>query len=274
MSDLRIVDFNSTREHGQMNKNFYPKDMDPKEKTRLMQANKDALVKEMGLSYKDIFMYIQKTSRNVDKYPDGLCYTLTPDDVSKYDDLYDYDVYADIVKLTPDTKNVAIAFPTADCAVVKAINTKTNEMVISHCGGEYIDRYLPIQTIDALGGSEKDIIVHVSPFAYKLFYEDESNLAWANNLKVWLDCVHHSYNNGVLSAEVDVYKALKQQLLERKIREENLFISPYDTTKSNMFYSNSRGYQDPSFKGRFLAGLALIDNDCEIKDKPYMKVIR
>ena len=41
-----------------------------------------------------------------------------------------------------------------------------------------------------------------------------------------------------------------------------------------MFYSNSRGYQDPSFKGRFLAGLALIDNDCEIKDKPYMKVIR
>ena len=55
MSDLRIVDFNSTREHGQMNKNFYPKDMDPKEKTRLMQANKDALVKEMGLSYKDIF---------------------------------------------------------------------------------------------------------------------------------------------------------------------------------------------------------------------------
>ena len=49
----------------------------------------------------------------------------------KGNDLYDYDVYADIVKLTPETRNVAIAYPAADCAVVKAVNMKSNEVTLA-----------------------------------------------------------------------------------------------------------------------------------------------
>lgn len=274
MENLRIVDFNSTREHGQMNKAFYPKEMDGAEKTRLMQENKQSIVSEMGLNYKNIFMPIQKSSRNPDKYEDGLCYTLTPDDVKAYDDLYDYDVYADILKLTPETRNIALAYPVADCAVVKAVNEKTNEVVLSHCGGEYIDRYLPMQTIDALGGAEKDIKVYVSPFAYSLFYDNASNLKWANNDKVWEQCKEYDEQKGNTSVKIDIYKALKRQLLERKIKEENLFMSSYDISTCDMFYSNSRGYNDESFKGRFMAGIALIDNDKKIEEKPYMKVIK
>lgn len=274
MGNLRIVEFNSTREHGQMNKMFYPKEMDVKEKTRLMQENKQRLVGELGLSYKNIFITDQKNSRCPDKYEDGLSYTLTKEDVKKYDDLYDYAVDADIMKLTPETRNIAIAYPVADCAVVKAVNMKTNEMTLAHCGGEYIDRYLPMQVVDALGGREKDIRVYVSPFAYKLFYEDENNLVWANNPKVWRNCKHYCRTNDKLSVQIDIYKALKRQLLERKIAAENIFISPYDTSVSDMFYSNSRGYQDESYKGRFLAGIALLDNDKEIEEKPYIKVIK
>lgn len=274
MENLRIVEFNSTREHGQMNKSFYPKEMDNAEKTRLVQENKQSIVSDMGLSYKNIFMPIQKNSKNPDKYEDGLCYTLTPDDVKNYDDLYDYDVYADVIKLTPETKNIALAYPVADCAVVKAFNEKTNEVVLSHCGGEYIDRYLPMQTIDALGGDEKDIKVYVSPFAYKLFYSDANNLSWANNDKVWKQCKEYDEQNGTTSVKIDIYKALKRQLLDRKIAEENLFISPYNISTCDMFYSNSRGYQDESFKGRFMSGIALIDNDTKIEEKTYMKVIK
>ena len=274
MTNLRIVEFNSTREHGQMNKNFYPKDMDGAEKTRLMHEHKQALMRDMGLSYKDIFMPIQKSSNNPDKYKDGLCYTLTPEDIVTYDDLYDYDVNADIVKLTPETRNVAIAYPVADCAVVKAVNMRTDEVTLAHCGGEYIDRYLPMQTIDALGGAEKDIRVYVSPFAYSLFYKNATKLVWANNPKVWEQCKEYDEHNGITSVKIDVYKALRRQLLERRIPEENIYMSPYNISECDLFYSNSRGYQDESFNGRFLAGIALVDNDHKIENKPHIKVLK
>lgn len=274
MENLRIVEFNSNKNHGQMNTAFYPKEMPKDEKIRLMHDNKQSIVGEMGLSYKNIFIPIQKNSKNPDKYEDGLCYTLTSDDVKNYDDLYDYDVYADIVKLTPETRNIVLAYPVADCAVVKAVNMKTNEIVLSHCGGEYIDRYLPMQTIDALGGNEKDIRVYVSPFAYNLFYSDAANLSWANNDKVWKEFKEYSEKDGITAVNVNVYDALKKQLLDRKIKLENMYFSPYDTSKSNMFYSNSRGYQDESFKGRFMAGIGLIDNDKEIEENESIRIVK
>ena len=276
MSNFKIVDFNSTREDGQMNTAavFYPEGTSAEDRKTQMREHKQNLVSRFGLSYKNIFIPIQKNSKNPDKYEDGLCYTLTKEDVENYDDLYDYDVNADIIKLTPDTPNIAIAYPVADCAVVKAINTKTNEIVLSHCGGEYIDRYLPMQTIDALGGNEKDIVVYVSPFAYSLFYTDENSLTWANNNNVWKGCKAFIDNGEARSVSINVYKALRRQLLERKILEENLHMSPYNIRKCDMFYSNSRGYKDPSFKGRILSGIAIIDESKEVSESEFIKVIK
>lgn len=276
MSNFKIVDFNSTRELGQMNTAaaFYPEEMSKEERKQAMQEHKQALVSKFGLNYQNIFIPIQKNSKNPDKYEDGLCYTLTKEDVESHEDLYDYDVNADIVKLTPETPNIAIAYPVADCAVVKAVNTKTNEIVLAHCGGEYIDRYLPMQTIDALGGSEKDIKVYVSPFAYSLFYTDENSLTWANNNEVWKGCKAIVDTGDQRSISINIYKALRRQLLERKILEENLHMSPYNIRKSDMFYSNSRGYKDPSYKGRFLSGIALIDEDKEVSESEFVKVIK
>ena len=132
MENLRIVEFNSTRKHGQMNTQFFDKEMDKTTKIELMNKNKQRIVGEIGLNYKNVFIPIQKKANNPDKYEDGLCYTLTNEDVSEYANLYDYDVYTDIVKLTPDVRNVALAYPAADCAVVKAVNMKTNEIVLAH----------------------------------------------------------------------------------------------------------------------------------------------
>ena len=270
-----IVIFSSTIENGQMNKAFYPKEMSNDEKNRLMHEHKDSVVKNLGLCYKNIFMTNQKNTNKPDLYEDGLCYTLTRDDVNTYSDLFDYDVYADILKLTPETPNIALAHNIADCAVVRAVNMKTNEMTLSHCGGEYIDRYLAAQTVDALGGDKRDIRVYVSPFAYNLFYSDAANLKWANNKDVWNGFKHYEEKDGVTSVKIDIYGALKKQLTEvAGVATKNVYMSPYDTTTCDLFYSNSRGYNEPEFKGRFMSGIALLDDDKEVKENKFIKVIK
>ena len=276
MKDFRIVTFTSTRKHGQMNPApaFYPEGMEKDERKRLMNLHKQSLMDEIGLSYKNIFIPTQKNNeKSKDLYEDGYCYTLTKEDVEKYDDLYDFNLNADIVKLTPETKNIAIAYPIADCALVKAINLKTNEVVMAHCGGEYIDRYLPMQTIDALGGKENDIRVYISPFAYNMFFADANNLKWANNDKVWSKYKEKKESDGKTSVRINIIGPLLEQLQERKINLKHIHLGA-DINSTDMYYSNSRRYQEPEFNGRNLSGIAIIDNDKEIVDKPYLKVIR
>ena len=276
MENLKIIDFNSNIFDGQMNTaaSFYPEGMESSTRREIMNDNKQKLMDKIGLNYQNIFIPIQKNSKNSDKYPNGASYTLTKNDINKYTDLYDYDVYTDIVKLTPETRNIAIAFPAADCAVIKAVNTKTNEVVLSHCGGEYIDRYLPMQTIDALGGNEKDIQVYVSPFAYTLVYDDPAKLVWANNPNVWNGCKVYVEENDKFSLKINIYKALKRQLLDRKILEENLHLSQYDITESDLFYSNHKGYNDKKYAGRNLFGIALVDDDKNIEETDLIKIIK
>lgn len=276
MKNIKIVDFNSSINDGQMNTapSFYTEGMPVEARREIMNLNKQRLVEKLGLTYKNIFIPIQKNMKTADRYADGASYTLTKDDVSDYEDLYNFDVYTDIVKLTPDTRNVAIAFPAADCAVIKAVNTNTNEVVLSHCGGEYIDRYLPMQTIDALGGDEKDIKVYVSPFAYTLTYEDSSKLVWANNPRVWKDCKEYVTENNKESLKINIYKALRKQLIVRRIKEENLYISKYDITESDLFYSNHKSYQDKKYAGRNLFGIAIIDEDKKVEESDLIKVIK
>ena len=276
MKNTKIVDFNSSIKDGQMNTaaSFYTEGMSVEARREIMNLNKERLVEKFGLTYKNIFIPIQKNNKTPYKYQDGASYTLTSDDVNNYDDLFNYDVYTDIVKLTPETRNVAIAFPAADCAVIKAVNTKTNEVVLSHCGGEYIDRYLPMQTIDALGGDEKDIKVYVSPFAYTLTYQDSSKLVWANNPRVWNGCKEYVTVNNSEALRVDVYKALRKQLIARRIRKENLYMSEYNITESDLFYSNHKSYEDKKYAGRNLFGIAIIDEDKKVEESEFIKVIK
>ena len=270
MENVRIVDFNSTIDYGQMSLKFIDNNLDREDRLSILHSNKNRIASEFGLNYKKLFIADQKNNKTSDLYEDGKCYLLSSEDIAQYDDLYDLDVYADITKINSEAKNVAICYPVADCAVVKAINTKTNEIVLSHCGGEYIDRYLPMQTIDALGGSEKDILVYISPFAYNLFYPDVNKLIWANNPKVWEGCKKEVDG----SITVNVYKALKRQLLDRKIPESNLYISSFDTIASKLFYSNSKSHTDDNFSGRFISGIAVVDDNKKIKTNKLIKVIK
>ncbi len=274
MQNFKIVTFNSTINYGQMSLKFINKDLPREERLSILHDNKEKFIKKIGLNYKNIFIANQKNMKTSDLYEDGYCFELTPDHIKEYDDLYNLNVYADITKISSNIRNVAIAFPAADCAIMKAVNMKTNEIVLSHCGGEYIDRYLPMQTIDALGGSEKDINIYVSPFAHKLFYLDINNLAWANNPSVWVGCKDEASTELGTSVTIDIRKALKKQLIERKIPENNIFMSSFDTVNSNLFYSNAKSHYDDTYSGRFLSGIAIVSDTSEIETNRLIKIIK
>lgn len=96
------------------NKNFYPGIEDANTRVKLMREHKQKLADEVGFNRNRIFMSLQANKNH--PYVPGTSYTITPNDVACYDDLYDYDVYSDTVKLTSNTPDVVIGFNVSDGA--------------------------------------------------------------------------------------------------------------------------------------------------------------
>lgn len=144
MSKIKnFVVFNSNIRHGQMNtaKNFYPGVEDSSERKRLMNEHKQILADEVGFKVPNIFMALQANKNH--SYVLGTSYTITPKHVAEYDDLYDYDVWADTVRLTSDTPNVVVGFNVSDGANVIAMNLDTKEAISTFCSGPHINKQVP-----------------------------------------------------------------------------------------------------------------------------------
>lgn len=269
MEKFQIVSFDSTIGYGQVNtdQNFYPLGTTLEERRRTMRADKDSILKSAGFSsYKQLFIAMQKRKQNADKYSDGYCYELTPENIAQFEDLYDLDVYADIVKVNPQegTMNVAIGFPVADCAAIKAYDIERGTILFSHCGGEQIDRYLVPQTIDAMGNvSEKNIVVYTSPFAHTLYYPNPDDLKWATNDEIWKP---YKTEDELGAVTVNVSDALMEQLIKRKIPVENIHISPVDTRTSDLCFSNSMAEKNPEKNGRILSGIGFVGSAIPVFD--------
>lgn len=266
---MNFVTFHSTKKHGNMNvqKLHYPEGMPAEERKSQMEQHKKMLAEEIGMDFRKIFLPIQKNVKSQDRYPDGHTITLTEEIVKQYEDLYDFDYYADIAKITQETPYVAVANNIADCANVIAMNLKTQEAVVAHCGGDQMNRNLPLQAIDALGGKEKDIVVEISPFAHVLTYET-GQPAWLSNREVWDQSL--VMQNGVLF--INQYRALERQLRLRKIPDQNIIWSPLDTKTCEELYSNSNAngpLQKKSDNGRFISGVVLMP--AKEYNAPYIK---
>lgn len=268
MSNLSFYSFTSSKKEGQMNTNkkFYPKDLTRDEIINMMENNKKKLAERVGFDWHKLFIPSQKSNNNPKTYNDGHTLLLTNGIVNSYSNLYDYNYECDIVKITRKTPYVAIAYPMADCAVITAVNLKTEEAVMAHCGGEHINRYLPMQLIDSLGGNEEDIRVHISPFAHNLHYPHHKP-DWISNEIIWDNCLNYNLD-GLF---INQLQALKNMLMKRKIDLENLYIYPFDTTKDQNFYSNSNEYNGKTEDaGRQIAGVVLINNK-KYENDQYMK---
>lgn len=264
--------FYSTTLDGNMNtnKNFYPEGMTREEIRQDFNERRIKLGKELGFDGLKILTPIQK-SRPVlagkteeekqalidkynSKYPDGYAVRITKDMIEEYEDLYDLDIYADILMMDSSIAGVALAYPVADCPVVIAEDTKNQVVAMAHCGGEYIDRDLPGQLIDSLyeelDSSPHDISVYIGPHAQEESFTYDCFPKFIQNEKRWEGCLTEV--NGLI--HINMEKAILMQLAKRSVSLENTNISKIDTITSPMFYSNNRARFDKEKVGRFYTG--------------------
>lgn len=272
MSKIKnFVVFNSLKKHGVMNsaKALYPEIDDPKERTRLMRAHKQSIADEVGFDINDIFMALQANANH--PYVPGTAYTITREDYCNYKDLYNYDVWSDVVKLTKETPNVVIGFNVSDGANVIAMNTKTLEATSTFCSGPHINRGVPFTIASTLGGNPEDIVVDISPFAHILPFVpgDLKQPDWVSNEYIWKDCLLKL--DEILY--IDQEKALLKQLEASGINPNNINIGE-DSFKNYDYYSSQRARLSNNAEndGRFIHGVMYeIEGKERDYKQPYIK---
>lgn len=264
--------FFSTIENGNMNtnKSFYREGMTREEIRFDFNLRRESLGKEIGFDGLKILTPIQKSRPNIEgkteeekkilldryssNYPDGRYVRITADTINDYEDLYDLDIYSDILMIDSSIPHVALAYPVADCPVVFAEDTRNHVVAMAHCGGEYIDRDLPGQIIDSLyeeiDSDPCDICVYIGPHAQKGSFTYNGLPRWIQNPEHWESCLTEV--RGVI--HINMAKAIMKQLAKRKIDLSTVYANELDTITNPMFYSNNRARFDQTKAGRFYTG--------------------
>jgi len=252
------------------NKNFYPEGMTKEEIKKDFTERRINLGRQYGFDGLKIITPIQK-SRPVlngktkdeqqqlldkynSKYQDGHYVKITKEMIEAYEDLYDLDLYADILMIDSNLPNVALAYPVADCPVIFAQDTKKNVVAMAHCGCEYIDRDLPGQLVDSLyeelNSNPYDISVYIGPHAQEESFTYDRFPGFIQNESRWEDCLREE--NGLIHINMD--KAIMKQLEFRGVNLDAVYSSRFDTITNPKFYSNNRARFDNYKKGRFYTG--------------------
>lgn len=280
---LNLNYFYSTISDGNMNTNpkFYKEGMTREEIKQDFTKRRICLGEQHGFSGLKILTPIQKSRPNLEgvtkaekqsllakynsKYPDGHYVRITEEMIEGYEDLYDLDIYSDILMIGADLPKIALAYPVADCPVLFVEDTKNQVVAMAHCGGEYIDRSLPSQMIDSIreetDAKTEDISVVVGPYAHKDNFIYHGIPQWVHNFKVWSEAIVDTCGN----FHVDMEMAIRNQLLKQGVYDSNIVFSDLDTITDPRFYSNNRARVHPEKAGRFYSGCFY--NKCKEKCK-------
>lgn len=272
MLNVNLEYFYSTIKNGNMNTNpnYYKDGMTKEEIRKDFNNRRIELGREFNYPGLRVLTPIQKSRPDLEgktkeekkilidkydsKYPDGHYVRITNDMIEGYEDLYDLDIYADILMMDSSVTDTALAYPTADCPVIIARDNHKNVAALAHCGGEYIDRELPGQIIDALreefNSNPSDISIYIGPHAKKENFTYDRIPKFIQNPKYWEGCLIEE--NGLIHINMD--KAILMQLASRGIRLNNIRINEYDTITNPNFYSNNAARFDSSRIGRFYTG--------------------
>ncbi len=264
--------FNSTILDGNMNTapRFYKEGMTREEIKKDFTERRIKLGEQYGFDGLKILTPIQKSRPNLEdkseeekqvlldkyhsKYPDGYYVRITEDMIEGYEDLYDLDIYSDILMIGKELPKIALAYPVADCPVLFVEDTKNNVVAMAHCGGEYIDRCLPSQMIDAIRSETdvkvEDISVTVGPYAHKENFTYNGIPKWVQNFNVWSRALENK--SGYM--HIDMEMAIRNQLLKQGVDAYNIHFSELDTITDPRFYSNNRASIDKEKSGRFYSG--------------------
>ena len=234
--DSKIVIFEINKLDGTMSKNpkFYPKDISEKERYEKYHQDRLNLGKKLGLDGNHMFRYRQKGLSPIN-YPNGKYILLENKHMTKEDYFFE-DLQCDILIISEEFPKVMVVNPQADCPVIICEDRKKGYTAIAHCGGSYIDRYLPQDTIKALidccESNVEDIYVYIGSSIKKESYIYDKYPLWATNKSVWEGFIINENND----FHIDLPGAIEKQLKDMGI--SHIEISKIDTAKDPNYYSH------------------------------------
>ena len=238
------------RAFGNMSRNpvFYPKNFTKDHIEIAHMIVRETIGAVYGFDGRKIYCADQKND-------DGSFFEITNDYVESYPNGWTT-IDEDILVINDKVKEVSIGHPVGDCAVVMAYDKKKKVVSIGHCGHYHTTKMLPVSVIDALtrsyNSNDNDIEVYVAPCADKENYLYETFPAWGDE-KVWQGYIKETENE---LYQIDLKGAINKQLLDRKIKPQNINISTIDTITDDRFYSNyAEKHGDLSKAGRNYMGV-------------------
>lgn len=261
------------------------------EKNEIFLKRRMKLGNRIGFSGLNMIMNNQKNANNPDKYEDGKAILINKEMFKNAQDLYmGVDPICDIMMLSHETPGVSLMYAVADSPAITVEDPEQGILAFAHCGCEYIDRNLPMQTVEALqkeaGSKIENLRIYVGPYAHKENYIYAGYPAWAkNSMKNY---VLPTKKEGFEQKElymIDIKGALAEQFSQVGIKQDKIYYSPEDTITGN-YYSNSVSspyYFDPENRqpnknGRLVTGAfypvyaSAYFNDVEIA--PNMMLIK
>lgn len=244
--------FNSDKSDGVMsgNSKFYENKSSEEIAKELLKRRK-LLGEKIGFDGTKIMV----PSQNPSKYESGHIEDATIFIKDNFDtDLWQYDIFCDVILIRNDLKGVALAYPVADCPVVMA--ETPDAIALAHCGAKEIARLLPKAVIEGFrsitDAKSEDIKVNIGPCPYPDTYIYETFPNWAND-PLWERYITECEDG----FHIDMRNVIKTQLLYAGIKLSNINFDKRDTIRDPNLYSNYASFHGQLNKnGRHLVGIA------------------
>ncbi len=247
--DSKIKIFEANKKDGifSIGKKFYPKGTLKKVREEEFYQARLRLGKKLGINGNHIFRPYQKGEYKPDVDHEDGAYIIINDKHMRKRDYFREVLPADILILPEKYKEVIVGNPSADCPVIICEDRKLGYTALSHCGGKYINRYLPRDTIKALidgcQSNIEDIYVYIGSCIKKESYTYDKRPRWATNKSVWKGFIEKKGKEYY----IDLIGAIRKQLEEIGI--SHIEESPIDVAQDENYYSNhevSKGIKEKS----------------------------
>lgn len=237
MLESKITIFETGIEDGIFSESekFYPSNF-TKDDIRIQFLEvKEHIANKYNFNKNNIFSPYQKTSTNGLDYPDGKYVVLNETHMQGEDFIFNK-IPCDILILEQKYRGIVLGNRMADCPILIVEDRLKGVTALAHCGVSYIDRLLPIQTVESLikeYNSDKDnLYVYVGSCAKKDSYIYDKYPSWANNKKLW-------EKNIILKEDgyhIDMNGAIREQL--ESIGITHIEESDIDTVTNDKYYSH------------------------------------
>ncbi len=214
---------------------FYPELKELKQRQEKFKEARLKLGKKLDIDGNKIFQPYQKTNNNNLNYKDGK-YIVLDEEYMQKEDYWEERPECDILIISNKYPNIIVGNQTADCPILIIEDRKKGVTALSHCGSEYIDRNIVIDTIKALqieyNSNLDDLYVYISSCIHKDSYIYETYPKWANQQKLWKKYIIKELDG----YHIDLLGAIIYQLKNYGIT--HIDYSNIDNCKDDNYYSH------------------------------------